>query len=133
MITASGISVIIITCFIILSFQFNPDIRNCNYQFCTHCVVQFYVYNVYFRLNTRSISTLECGIGYITCVEQNQPVFCMGFLQWHLHTSILQSTMLLCQQHFNNGQLSNSVSGIQFTQWLHFLSQIYPKIKLKVL
>jgi len=38
-------------------------------------------------LNTCSISALECSIRYITCLEQNQPVLCMGFLQWHLHTS----------------------------------------------
>jgi len=50
--------------------------------------------------NTHSISGLECGIGIIICIEQNQPVFLMGFLQWHLHTSILQFNMPVCQYQF---------------------------------
>jgi len=80
----------------ILSFQSSPDIQICIYQFYTHSVSHFN-FSTLIRLNTCSISALECGIGYIKCDEQNQPVFCMCFLRWHLHASILQSNMLLCQ------------------------------------
>jgi len=41
------ISVIIIACFIIFSFQSSPDMQICIYQFFTHCVVQFKFCNVY--------------------------------------------------------------------------------------
>jgi len=40
-VTDSGISAIIKTCFIILSLQFSPVIQNCIYRFCTHSVSQF--------------------------------------------------------------------------------------------
>jgi len=97
MVTASGMSLIIITCFIILSL-FN-SVLTFKIAFTSSALIQLFnsKFTTFIWLNTRSISALECGIGYMTCVEQNQPVFCMEFHQWYLHTSIFQSTMLLCQ------------------------------------
>jgi len=126
MVTASGISVIIVTYFIILSL-FNP-VLIFKIAFTSSALILLFNFNftTFIWPNSRCISALECGIGYIICVEQKQPVFCMGFLQWHLRTSILQFNMPLCQQHFTNRQLSNSTTGIlQFTQWLHFLHFIF--------
>jgi len=80
----------------IVSFQSSPDIQNCIYQLCTRSVFNF-DFTTFIWPNTQSISALESGIGYIICVVQNQSVFLMGFLQWHLHASILQFNMPLCQ------------------------------------
>jgi len=76
----------------IVSFQSSPDIQNCIYQFCTHSVVQFWFY----------VYLAEYSFHFYTRVwywlhNMHWTVFLMGFLQWHLHTSILQFNMLLCQ------------------------------------
>ena len=106
------------TLYNIVSFQFSPDIQNCIYQFCTHSAVEFQVYNVYFGLNTRSISTLDCGIGYITCVEQNQPVF-SPMASPYKHTSAHYATVSVT---FHQRTI------IKFCQW----HSIYPMTSLSI-
>jgi len=78
-VTVSGISVIIITCFIILSL-FNP-VLTFKIAFTGSALILSFSFNftTFIWLNARSISALECGIGYIICVEQNQPVFAWVF------------------------------------------------------
>jgi len=74
MVTASGISIIIITCFIILSL-FN-SVLTFNIAFASSALILLFnfKFTTFIWLNTCSISALECGIRYIICVEQNQPV-----------------------------------------------------------
>ena len=84
-VTASGISVIIITCFVIL-LLFNPVlIFKIAFTGSALILLSNFSLTTFIWLNTRSISTLECSIAHIMCIEQKQPVFCMGFLRWHLH------------------------------------------------
>jgi len=80
---------------------FNP-VLIFNTAFTGSALTLFLKFNLgrnFIWLNACSISELECGngIGYTICVEQKQPVFCNCFLEWHLHTKILLSNMLLCQ------------------------------------
>jgi len=84
-VTASGISVIITTCFVIL-LLFNPVlIFKIAFTGSALILLSNFSLTTFIWLNTRSISTLECSIAHIMCIEQKQPVFCMGFLRWHLH------------------------------------------------
>jgi len=133
MVTASGISVIIVTCFIILSL-FN-SVMTFKIAFTSSALVMLFnfKFTTFNWLNTRSISALECGTGYITCVDKTSQCFVWDFSNDISIQAYFSPFMLMCHQHFANGQLSNSANGIHFTQWLHSLSQIYPKIRLKIL
>jgi len=78
-VTASGISVIIMTCFVILSL-YNP-VLIFKIAFTSSALILLFNFNftTFIWPNTRSISALECGIGYMICVEQNQPVLLWDF------------------------------------------------------
>jgi len=81
----------------IVSFQSSPDIQN--YIITSSALILLFNFNftMFIWPNACSISALPCGIGYIIRIAQNQPVFRMGFPRRHLHTSIFQSNILLCQ------------------------------------
>ena len=86
-VTAFGISITITTCFKILSL-FNT-VLIFKIAFTSSALILFPNFNftTFIWQNTCSISASELGIGYTQCLEQNQPVFCMCFLRWHLHTN----------------------------------------------
>ena len=95
-VTASGISLIITTCLIILSL-FNP-VLIFKIAFTNSALILLFnfTFTMFIWPNTRFITELSVVLA-TSCVEQNTPVFRVGFLRWHLHTCILQSNMLLCQ------------------------------------
>ena len=117
----------------IVSFPSSPDIQNCIYQFYTHSVV--FNFTMFIWSNTCSISALQCGIGYITCVEQNQSVFIWVFSDG-ISIQAYFSPISYCVSNIwptDNYQILPL--GIQFFQWiyfLHLLSPIYPKTTLSL-
>jgi len=115
-VTASGISVIIMKCFIILSL-FNP-VLIFKIAFAGSALIPFLNFNfaTFIWLNTPFISALECVAGSIKCVAQNKLVFLYGFSSMaspYKHTSVQYATVPVT---FCNTQLSNAATGIQFSQ-----------------
>ena len=60
----------------IVAFQSSPDIQNCIYQFCTILLFNFN-FTTFIWPNTRSISALECGIGYTQYALSKTRQFCV--------------------------------------------------------
>jgi len=63
----------------IVSFQSSPDIQNCIITSSAHIQLFNFNFTTCIWPNTCSISALQCGIGYILGIEQNQPVFVWVF------------------------------------------------------
>ena len=78
-VTASQNCHIIITCFIILSLFNSVLIFKIAFTSSTLILLFNFNFTTFIWSNTCSISALQCGIGYIICVEQNQPVFMWVF------------------------------------------------------
>jgi len=101
-VTDSGISAIIITCFITLSL-FNLALLF-KIVFTSSALLLFLNFNFtsFIWLNTRSISALEYWL--LHNMGWSKPAsFCMGFLRWYLHTNITSVqyatvSVTFCQQ-----------------------------------
>jgi len=128
------ISVIIIACFIILSL-FNP-VLICKFSFISSALILLFNFNfaTFIWPITRSISALECGIGYIIIRWVKTARFSYGISPMaspYKHTSFQYATV---SEHFANGQLSNSASSRLFSFPNDFtFYPNYPTTKLRVL